>query len=162
MTTIELKPRDAMIKTGDSVPDFTLQTQDRAEWKLSDAVKKGDVVICLFPFAFTGTCGTEMKCISKDMAEWSKKGAQVVGLSCDSPFVLKAWAGAEGFSHTMLSDQHRVVTKALGFSWPEMNTTHRGTIVIPKSADGKAKAKFVESRKPGDAMKWDQVLSMIS
>lgn len=162
MSNAQLAPRSSPVKVGDVIPDFTLQTQDRAEWKLSDAVKKGDVVLCLFPFAFTGVCGTEMKCISKDMHDWQKKGAQVVGMSCDSPFVLKAWAGAEGFQHTLLSDQHRSVTKALGMYWADMNTTSRGTIVIPKSADGVAKAKFVESRQPGNAMAWDKVLQMIA
>ena len=94
-------------RVGDAVPDFSLQTQDRADWRLADAVKSGDVVLCLFPFAFTGVCGTEMKCVSQEMSAWQKKGAQVVGVSCDSPFVLKAWAEKEGFGHTLLSDQHR-------------------------------------------------------
>lgn len=154
--------RTAPVTTGDTIADFELDTQDRQKWKLSDAVKKGDVVICLFPFAFTGVCGTEMKCISRDLAEWSAKGAAVVGLSCDSPFVLKAWAGAEGFTHTLLSDQHRAVTKSLGMYWPEMNTNKRGTIVIPKSADGVAKVKWSEAREPGNAMKWEEVLARIA
>lgn len=162
MSTPALTPRSSPLSTGDTIPDFTLQTQDRAEWKLSDAVKKGDVILCLFPFAFTGVCGTEMKCITKDMQDWHAKGAQVVGLSCDSPFTLKAWAAAEGFSHTLLSDQHRAVTKALGTFWADMNTTSRATVVIPKNPAGLAKAKFVEVRQPGNAMAWDKVLAMIA
>lgn len=157
-----LPVRQSPVAPGDTLPDFTLQTQDRQDWKLSDSVKHGDVVLCLFPFAFTGVCGTEMKCITQDMATWQKQGAQVVGLSCDSPFVLKAWAAAEGFKHTLLSDQHRAVTKALGTYWADMNTTSRGTIVIPKDAEGVAKAKFVEMRQPGNGMAWDKMLAMIS
>ncbi len=161
-TTNTPAPRSTPIAAGDVVPDFALQTQDRQEWRLSEAVKQGDVVLALFPFAFTGVCGTEMKCITKDLADWKKKGASVVGLSCDSPFTLKAWAQAEGLQHTLLSDQHRTVTKALGLYWGDMNTTQRGTVVIPKSADGVARAKFVEARQPGNAMAWDKVLSMIA
>lgn len=162
MTNSHLKSRDKSIGIGDEAPDFTLQTQDRADWKLSDAIKKGDVVLCLFPFAFTGVCGTEMKCVSQEMAVWAKKGAQVVGVSCDSPFTLKAWAEKEGYQHTLLSDQHRSVTKALGLYWSDMNTTQRGTVVISKSAEGSGKVKFVQARQPGNAMKWEDVLQVIS
>lgn len=157
-----LPVRESPIKSGDAVPDFELQDQLRAAWKLSDSVKKGDVVLCLFPFAFTGVCGIEMKCISREMAEWSAKGATVVGLSCDSPFVLKAWADAEGLKHTMLSDQHRTVTKSLGLYWPDMNTTQRATIIIGKSADGHGKVKWVQARQPGSAMDWNEIIRLIA
>ena len=162
MPSPALPARDKPIAVGDAVPDFTLQTQERAEWKLSDALKKADVVLSLFPFAFTGVCGTEMQCITREMADWQKKGAQVVGVSCDSPFVLKAWAEKEGFKHTLLSDQHRSLTKGLGLYWADMNTTNRGTVIIGKSADGHGKVKWVQSRQPGNGMKWEEVLAVIS
>ena len=150
------------LTAGTIAPDFEVDDQNRAKWKLSDNVKKGDVVLCFFPFAFTGVCGTEMKCITREMNDWKRKGATVVGVSCDSPFVLKAWAQAEGFEHTLLSDQHRAVTKAYGLYWPDMNTTRRGTVVVAKSADGKGKVKWRQAREPGNAMKWDDVLANIT
>ncbi len=162
MPNDHLKPRDKAIAVGDAVPDFTLQNQDRTAWRLSEAVKHGDVVLSLFPFAFTGVCGTEMKCVTEEMGAWQKRGANVVGVSCDSPFTLKAWADKEGFKHTLLSDQHRELTKALGLFWADMNTTQRGTVVLGKSADGHAKVKWVQARQPGNAMKWDEVLAVIS
>ena len=116
----------------------------------------------MFPFAFTSVCGTEMQCVTREMDAWHKKGAQVVGLSCDSMFTLKAWAEKEGFKHTLLSDQHRDVTKALGMFWKDMNTTNRATVVIAKNPEGHAKVKWVQARQPGNAMKWEEVLSVIS
>lgn len=162
MANENLKPREGAIKAGETAPDFELKDQNKADWKLSDHLKKGEVVLAFFPFAFTGVCGTEMKCITKEMSEWANKGATVVGVSCDSMFTLKAWADAEGFKHTLLSDQHRVLTKALGLYWPDMNTTQRATIVIDKSADGKGKVKWVQTRPPGNAMNWDEVLKAIA
>lgn len=162
MPNDHLKPRDTVIAAGETVPDFTLQTQDRAEWRLSDHVRKGDVVLSFFPFAFTGVCGTEMQCITREMAGWQKKGANVVGLSCDSMFTLKAWAEKEGFRHTLLSDQLRQVTRALGLYWPEMNTTQRATVVIGRSETGQGKVKWVQMRQPSNGMKWDEVLAAIS
>ena len=154
-------PRPSPIAAGDVAPDFTVSNQDRKDWTLGEAVKKGDVVLCFFPFAFTGVCGTEMKCITKEMTDWKAKGAEVVGISCDSPFVLKAWAAAEGFQHTLLSDQHRHVTKAFGLHWSDMNTTRRATVVIGKSETGQGKVKWTESREPGQAMEWEKVLAQV-
>lgn len=157
-----LTPRTSPVKVGDAAPDFELNDQNRASWKLSEAVKKGDVVLAFFPFAFTGVCGTEMKCVTREMNEWQKKGATVVGVSCDSPFTLKAWEGAEGLKHTLLSDQHRKVTQGYGIYWGDMNTTQRATIIVGKSADGQGKIKFVETRQPGNAMEWEKVVAMIA
>lgn len=154
-------PREKTIAPGEIAPDFTTSNQDRKDWALADALKKGDVVLCFFPFAFTGVCGTEMKCITKEMAAWKAKGADVVGISCDSPFVLKAWAAAEGFQHTLLSDQHRHITKGYGLYWGDMNTTRRATVIVSKSADGKGKVKFVEAREPGNAMDWERVMAQM-
>lgn len=156
-----LPARSTPVAVGDTIPDFTLPTQDRKDWKLSDAVKAGDVALCFVPFAFTGVCSTEMKCISDDVAKWSAKGAAVVAIDCDSMFTNKQWAEKEGYKHTILSDMHRDVVKALGIHWTDMNVSQRATVVIGKSADGVAKAKFVQTREPGKAMKWDDVLGML-
>lgn len=155
-------PRNTPVASGDAIADFTLPDQDRKDWRLSDAAKKGDVVLCFFPFAFTGVCGTEMKCITAEMASWQKRGATVVGISCDSSFVLKAWAAAEGFKHTILSDQHRRVCQALGLYWADMNTTHRATVVVGKSASGALKATWVQTREPRNGMSWDEVLAHVA
>lgn len=162
MSNQPLPPRDKPLAVGEIVPDFTLQTQDRAEWKLSDHVKQGDTVLCFFPFAFTGVCGTEMQCITREMDSWKAKGANVVGISCDSPFVLKAWAEKEQFKHTLLSDQHRRVCKGLGIYWADMNTTQRGTVIVGRNETGSGKVKFIQTRQPGNAMKWEEVVAVIS
>ena len=150
------------IATGDAIPDFTLDDQDRKPWMLSQAIRAGDAVLCFYPFAFTGVCGTEMKCITREMSDWRARGLTVVGVSCDSSFVLKAWAAAEGFTHTLLSDQHRTVCQSLGIYWAEMNTTRRATVIVGASASGDSRAKWVQVREPKDGMSWAQVLSHVS
>lgn len=157
-----LTPRDTPIKVGETAPDFVLKDQNRADWKLSEALKKGDVVLCFFPLAFTSVCSTEMKCVNDEMAQWQKKGAQVIGISCDSFATLKAWADKEGFKQTFLADMHREVCKAYGLYWKDLNVSSRGTIVIGKSADGKGKIKQAQAREPGKAMNWEEVLAWLS
>lgn len=152
MPNENLKPRDTIVGVGEVAPDFTLKDQNRNDWTLSDAVKKGDVVLSFYPMSFTGVCGTEMKCVSADMAAWTQKGAQVVGISCDSFAVQKAWADAEGLKQPLLADMHRQVCKAYGLYWPDLNVAWRGTVVIGKSADGKGKVKWSQKREIGKAM----------
>ena len=159
MPNDNLTPRDTLIRAGETAPDFELPTQTSGKtWKLSDALKGGDVVLSFFPFAFTGVCGTEMACITKDLAQFAAKGATVVGISCDSPFALNAWAQQLGLNHTLLSDAHRKVCKAYGLYWPDMNTTSRGTVVITR--DGKV--KWSQKREPKNAFNEQELLAQVS
>jgi peroxiredoxin len=161
MKNSHLAPRTAPLAVGEFAPDFTLTTQDRADWKLSDAVKHGDVMLAFYPLAFTSVCSTEMKCVSDDFDKWSAKGATVVGVSCDSFAANKAWAEKEGFKQILLSDLHREVCKGFGLYWADLNVANRGTVVIKQSADGKGKVSFVQARPPGQAMAWTDVLAQV-
>lgn len=162
MSTPTLTPRDKVVAPGQIAPDFTLKDQHRNDWKLSEHVKKGDVVLCFFPLAFTGVCGTEMKCVNDEIDQWQKKGAQVVGISCDSFASLKAWAEQLGLKQTLLADMHREVCRAYGLYWKELNVASRGTVVVGKSADGVGKVKWSQSREPGKAMSWEEVLTWLA
>ncbi len=162
MANEHIHPRLSFISAGEEMPDFTLPTQTREEFKLSEALEKGDVVLCFFPLAFTGTCGTEMECVSKDMAKWKARGAQVVGVSCDSYASLKAWAEKQGYQQVFVSDIHRTLCKGLGIFWPELNVSGRGTVVITKDAAGKAVVKWSQKREIRNAMNFEEVLAALS
>lgn len=153
-----LTPRSSVIAAGEAAPDFSLETTARDKWTLSAALKKGDVVLSFFPFAFTGVCGTENQCLSKEVEQFAGKHATAVGVSCDSPFALKAWAEQMGFKHTLLSDQHREVAKAYGLYWPEMNTAARGTVIIGQNG----KVKWSQKREIPKAFNMDEILAKIS
>jgi peroxiredoxin len=157
-----LAPRSSPLTVGDAAPDFTLKTQDRADWTLSEQVKKGDVVLCFYPLAFTSVCSTEMRCVNDEMAKWAAKGATVVGVSCDSFAANKAWAEQMGLKQTLLSDLHRAVCKAYGLYWADLNVSQRGTVVIGKSSDGNGRVKWVQARQPGNAMDWETVVAQIA
>ena len=162
MSHSPLAARTSPVAVGDVVPDFTLKTQDRADWNLSAELAKSDVVICFYPLAFTGVCGTEMACVSKDMHTWSSKGVQVVGLSCDSFASNKAWAEKEGYQQTLLCDMHREVCKAFGLHWADLNVSQRATVRLTKAPGGSGGlVKMIEARQPGNAMNWEQVLASL-
>jgi peroxiredoxin len=161
MTTTPLTPRPEPVRAGDDAPDFTLKTQDRADWTLSQEVQKGDVVLCFFPMAFTGVCSTEMKCVNEEMHTWTGKGVQVVGVSCDSFAVLKAWADNMGLKQTLLADMHRQVCKAYGVYWSDLNVAGRATVVVTKGRDGRPTVKWAQVREIKNAMNFDEVLAHV-
>ncbi|MCC5786064.1 MAG: redoxin domain-containing protein [Phycisphaerales bacterium] len=154
MQNQSLPVRAELIRPGDDAPDFTLLDQQRNEWKLSDALKQGDVVLCFFPFAFTDVCSAEMKCVDDEIEAWKAKGTTVVGISCDSFAALNAWAVQMGLKQTLLADMHRKVCKAYGLYWPDLHVASRGTVVVDRTG----KVKWSQGRQPGDAMAWEEVL----
>lgn len=157
--TTTLPVHASLIKPGENVPDFTLLDQDRQEWTLGEALKKGPVVLCFFPLAFTGVCGTEMECVTREFSRWSKDGVQIVGVSCDSFATLKAWADQMGFTHRLLSDMHRAVCKAFGLYWADLNVSQRGTVIVELDPSGQARVTWSQAREPGQAMDFDAVLN---
>lgn len=159
MPNDHLKPRDTVITPGETAPDFELPTEVFGKtWKLSDALKQGDVVLSFFPFAFTGVCGTEMSCITKDLGSLAKAGTQVVGISADGSPSLGEWKKQLGLTQTLLSDNFRAVSKAYGLYWPDLNVTWRGTVVIGK--DGKV--KWSQKREIKQAFSPDELLAHLS
>lgn len=155
MSQNELSVRTTIIGKGEMAPDFVLKDQDRNDWKLSEQIKTRDVVLAFYPLAFTSVCSTEMQCITNEFEKWEKKGALVVGVSCDSFASNKAWAEQLGLKQTLLCDMHRAVCKAYGLYWADLNVSQRGTVVIGK--DGKV--KFSQARQPGNAMKFEEILA---
>ncbi len=162
MKNEQLSPRENPPSVGEIAPDFTLKDQARGDWSLSENVKKGDVVLCFFPLAFTDVCAAEMKCVNDEMDAWKAKGAQVVGISCDSFATLRAWADSARLQQTLLADMHRSVCKAYGMYWPDLNVSGRGTFVIGQSADGIGKIKWAQKREIKKAMDFGQVLAQVS
>lgn len=155
----KLQPRDTPIAAGETAPDFTLMTQNKADWTLSAHLEMGDVVLCFYPMDFSPVCGTEMKCVTDDIEKWSSKNATVVGVSCDSFFVHEAWARELGLKQDLLADMHRKVCKAYGLYFPDLNVAARGTVVIAGGdSPDKGKVKWSQAREIPQAMDLNETL----
>lgn len=101
-----------MLKVGDKVPDFTLPvaTPDgRAEFQLSKALGRGDLLLAFYPIAFTSTC-TEELCDARDnIGFFQHVGADVYGFSTDTPQANAAYAREQELNFPLLSDPNRDV-----------------------------------------------------
>ena len=102
------------LNTGDAAPDFTLFDEQMAPFSLADARANGPVVVLFFPGAFTSVCTTELNTVGNDYARYEDLGAEVVGVSTDSPFALAEFKKVNGFPFRLLSDHDARVADAYG------------------------------------------------
>jgi len=105
---------------GSKAPDFTLMNQDRQPVTLSGALAKGPVVLAFFPAAFSSTCQAEMCTFRDSLAELSAVKAQVLGVSTDTFFALKAWGDQHRFGFPLLSDFNKEVIRKYDVVNPDM------------------------------------------
>ena len=108
------------LEVGAKAPDFTLPNQDRENVTLSETLKKGPVVLAFFPAAFSSVCQQEMCTFRDSMAELNKSSAQVLGVSTDTFFALKAWGDAQKLNFPLLSDYNKDVIRQYGVVNPDM------------------------------------------
>ena len=93
------------VEVGQEAPDFTLRDENGEEVPLS-SLRGRNVVLIFFPAAFSGICTKELH-TATDLAEkYGAAGAEVFGVSVDSPYALKAFKRDEGLEARFLSDFH--------------------------------------------------------
>lgn len=151
------------LSVGDSAPDFTLFDSDHDEFHLAEADKP--VVLLFFPGAFTSVCTTELNEVGNDYGQYTDLGAQVVGISTDSPFALAEFKQVHGFPFRLLSDHDGDVSAAYGAKYDHdftpMNLdriSRRAAFVV--GADGTIQyAEVLDSA--GDMPDFDAVLGAL-
>lgn len=127
------------ITVGSKAPDFTLKTKNAdglKDVKLSDNFGKKQTVLLFFPLAYTGVCTQELCDQTSGLGEYEALGANVIGISVDSPFAQEAWAKASKIGITLVSDLNKETTKAYGVLFPMLagvgDTAARAAFVIGK------------------------------
>ena len=107
-------------EVGTKAPDFTLMDQDRQPVTLSKVVGKDNTILAFFPAAFSSVCTTELCKMRDSIARVDRPGAQVLGISVDTFFALKAFATDQGLTFPLLSDFNKEVIQRYGVYNPDM------------------------------------------
>lgn len=141
------------IEVGAQAPDFTLPDYNKQQVSLADFRGDKNVLLVFYPFAFSGVCHGELCQIRDDLSDFQNDQVQVLGVSVDSPFALKAWADQEGYTFPLLSDfwPHGETAKAYGVFNEDAGMAVRGTFLI----DTEGKVRFAEANQPGEARDQD-------
>mgnify|MGYP000188298682 FL=1 len=106
------------VAIGQKAPDFTLFSSDLKEVSLSDYAGK-KVVIHFFPMAFTGVCTTQLCTMRDSFGYYEGLGAEVLGISVDSPFTLAKFKEDNTYQFPLLSDFNKEVSQAYGAYYDE-------------------------------------------
>jgi peroxiredoxin len=151
------------IETGSKAPDFTLMNQDRQPVTLSETLKNGPVVLAFFPAAFSSVCQTEMCTFRDSIAALSGAKGQVLGVSTDTFFALKAWSDQQHLNFPLLSDYNKEVIAAYGVVNPDMiglrNIAKRAVFVVGRDGVVKHKEVLEDARNEPDYGKVREALA---
>ncbi|HST52335.1 MAG TPA: peroxiredoxin family protein [Pyrinomonadaceae bacterium] len=150
--------KEAMAKIGANAPEFTLKDGEGRDWRLSD--HRGRVVVLLFyPGDETPICTRQMCSVRDRWEDYKAAGAEVVGISMDSPESHRAFAEHHSLPLRLLSDSDGEVAKLYGAKSWLPGRTARAVVVV--DAGGRVrhnKAQPLSLFRPKD----DEVLAAIS
>ena len=134
---------------GSEAPDFTLKDQNNQEVTLSSFRGERNVLVVFYPFAFSGTCRGELSAVRDDLGSFQNDQLQILAVSVDHVYALRAWSGVEGYFFPLLSDfwPHGAVAKAYGVFQDERGMALRGTFLV----DTEGVVRFAEVNQPGEA-----------
>jgi len=122
-----------MPEVGEPAPDFTLPDETNQKVALSE-LRGRPVVLVFYPLAFSPTCEGELCAIRDDFAAYEAAGAEVLGISIDSWYALRAWKAQQGFRHRLLSDRLPLgaVARLYGTWNEERGYANRGTFIVDR------------------------------
>ena len=122
------------LAVGTPAPDFLLRDQFGQDVSLSSYRGRKAVVIVFYPYAFSGVCTGEMAAIRDRLAEFMTFDTEVLAISCDPVYALRAFADQDGLNFPLLSDfwPHGEVTRAYGVFDEKKGCPERSSYVIDR------------------------------
>ncbi|MFD5829105.1 peroxiredoxin [Lentzea sp. NPDC060358] len=150
------------VDVGAQAPDFTLKDQNKQPVTLSSFRGASAVLLVFYPFAFSGICRGELCQLRDELAVYEDASVQVLGVSVDTPYALKAWAEQEGYRFPLLSDfwPHGAVATSYGVFNSTSGMAVRGTFLV----DQAGVVRFAEVNSPGEARDqsgWKQAVAAL-
>lgn len=133
-----------MLKIGQTVPDFTGQT-NTGSWTLSD-FRGQQVVVYFYPRDLTPGCTTESNEFNAFLDEFKTKNTVIVGISNDDLAKHQKFSDKHGFNFPLIADEDKSISELFGvyqlkkFMGKEFMGIVRSTFLI--DAEGKLKQEW--------------------
>jgi glutaredoxin-dependent peroxiredoxin len=148
---------------GEKAPDFELPDVDQNWRKLSDFMGK-KTIVAFFPAAESPVCTAEMCAFRDQLDELRDYGANIVGISVDSPHANKAFTQAHHLNFPVLSDYKRDTISRYGIVMSRLgtmegyNAAKRSVFILDE--DGKVIYKWI-SDNPSIEPKYDEIKEVL-
>jgi len=132
------------VLVGKKAPDFTanavLGNNEIAVLTLSKAVKGKYAVLFFYPLDFTFVCPSELLAFDHRLAEFKKRGVEVIGVSIDSQFTHLAWkntpvesGGIGQVGYPLVADVKHEICRAYDVEVEAAGVALRGSFLIDKA-----------------------------
>ena len=148
-----------MPDVGDEAPDFELPNQFGEPVRLS-SFRSRPVVLVFYPFAFSPICTSELAAMRDHPELFAGVGAEVLAVSVDSKFALRAFAESEGLGFQLLADfwPHGEVARRYGVFDEQTGMALRGTFIL----DGNGVVAYRVVNPRGQARDIDEYAAALS
>src|SRR3989475_8235513 len=115
--------QNAGLAVGTEAPDFALPDAEGKTVRLSD-YRGRPVVLVFYPLDWSPGCSQQLDLYQHDLAEFTQRGAVLLGISVDSIYSHGAWAAVRGITFPLLADFHPNGAVAQSYS------VYRHTVVL--------------------------------
>lgn len=117
---------------GQQAPALVLPDQRGEPYRLSETLRDRHALVVFFPFAFSSICTGELLDIQLNIDEFVNDRLQVLAVSCDSTYSLRAWGAQEGYRFPLLSDfwPHGRAARDWGVLDEDTGMARRGTFLV--------------------------------
>jgi peroxiredoxin Q/BCP len=122
----------ARIRVGDKAPDFSATAQDGSTIRLGDYLGQKALVLFFYPKDNSPICTKEACSFRDSYEQFVEAGAEVIGISSDSPDSHQAFAQRYRLSFPLISDKDGSLRKLFGVSPTLGLLPGRATYVIDK------------------------------
>jgi peroxiredoxin Q/BCP len=119
------------LEVGDRAPEFEAPDEQGRTWQSTKHVGKKIVVVYFYPGDFTPGCTAQAQKFRDNMNKISDLGAEVVGISGDSPATHALFKLAHKLNFSLLADEEGAVANQFGVA------VGKGAEVKTKDADKK-------------------------
>jgi len=117
------------LKVGDTAPPFSVKTHEGKPFDLSS--RKGQwTVLYFYPKAGTPGCTKEACAFRDNIEKIRAQGADVFGVSTDTPEAQAEFLKKEKLNFTLLADPDGKVVEKYGSKMPVMNMSKRWTYIL--------------------------------
>jgi peroxiredoxin len=134
MDSHHLGRNDMTVQIGQQAPDLELRDQHGATVALSSYRGSKAVVLMFYPFAFSGVCTGELCAVRDSLPTFESDEVQLLAVSCDPVFALRAFADRDGLTFPLLSDfwPHGEVAQRYGVFNPDRGCAERATFIVDR------------------------------
>lgn len=123
------------LDVGRPAPDFALRDQHGQHTSLASYRGQQAVVVMFYPHAFSRVCAGELRAVRDALPQFQNDDVQLLAISCDSVFTLRAFSEHDRLEYPLLSDfwPHGAVAQAYGVFDDCHGCALRGTFVVDRA-----------------------------